>query len=220
MTQTSRFFLLGLLSLTACGAPGTGPAGTDSSTDVSLPRLQGHVENWPGGAATLQLRDGTAVLAQGSIDVGGGLALTLPAASTMDASLRVVGTPSAVAGCASSVRVTDPAARWRTFEGFAVYQNGTIVGGIGRAYGLTNLTEAEPGDYQVRWTYADRPLDVTGVLTCTSFKETYDLHLRAGWNASVLGHDTSYSSSGGFYELTWKSGSDATARWGFVPRGQ
>lgn len=215
MTQTPRVFLVGLLlALTACGG------NTSVAEDPTLLRLQGQVTNWPGGAANVQLRNGATVLAQGSIGSGGDLALTLPGAATIDPALSVIRKPNTTNGCTSTLQISDPAARWRTFEGFTVSQNGAIVGGVGRAYGLTTLNSAKPGDYQVWWTYVDRPLDVAGTYVCPSYKETYDLHLRAGWNVNVLRHDTAYTSGGGYYEVTRHSGSDGAARWGFIPRGQ
>lgn len=214
-----RYVLLAFaLLLSACGAtPGssttTTPTTPPPSTNSPLTRLSGQIVNWPGGSATLAMIRPRQTFARTTVSADGRFTLDLPDAQTIAPDL-VPFSPPADMTCSNAVFISDPALRVSIWPGFSVDRDGTHLGAAGRGYGLTRFDEAKPGDYLVRWYFASLDARITGTLKCASFKATYDLPLKAGWNVVRQEYTTNYV-QGQYYEERWSLGGDENGLWGF-----
>ena len=167
---------LALALLAACGVSG-------ESTDRQ--RLAGTVDNWPGGSGIVEARSyddmgQPLVFASGTITPQGTFSLTLP-----DKPSGLV--PFDGASCDDmSISTTD--AQGNVFFSLEVLRDEQKIGTVVQADALHSYDGSSPSILVFRM-YVDRDVRVTG--TCDEGgilggTFTYNLDLKAGWNAVML----------------------------------
>ena len=170
-----RFIPLLLLLLSAC-------------SPKALSQVRAQVRNWPGSAGRVAfLAADRTTLSGSTIDAVGRFTLPLPSAAVLAPLLTDHLPADAPSTCRSTVRASDPAARFYLLDHISAFPAGDQ-----GSLSLVSLTRSDaPGNPQRvdqrLFIYATLPTLVQGELRCHNGRVTtsYALNLKAGWNHTV-----------------------------------
>ena len=244
MKNVFLFLPLTALLLAACGGTATpdpvvpapvpmpAPAPAPMPAPAGLSTINGSVQNYPGGAATIKLlASGDYTLAEspsnpalGSapVSAAGAFSLALPPLAVVAPYLSVTGTgPAPSSNCSSSISISDPTSKGYQFSdlhvGNVVYYNGSFTS----TSSSVTLNDAS-------WVYLDRPTTISGSYRCTDtstpgetnvFTQNYSTALKQGWN--ILDQSSTFSGSADgktFTSVTtYTTGSDRATLWTALP---
>ena len=243
MKNAYLFLPLTVVLLAACGgvatpdpvvpAPVPMPAPAPVPAPAGLSTINGSVQNYPGGAATIKLlANGDYTLAESStnpalgsapLSAAGAFSLALPPLAVVTPYLSETGSgPAPSANCSSSISVSDPTSQGYRFAdlhvGNVVYYNGNVTSAS------TTVSFST-----VSWVYLTKPTTLSGSYSCTDaatmpgattvFTQNYSAVLKQGWNILDLNGTLSASTDGKTYTsvTSTTTGSDRATLWTALP---
>ncbi|GEM45221.1 Ig-like domain-containing protein [Deinococcus cellulosilyticus] len=168
--------------------------GVQVTSTVKIEALKGfydqQIQEWPADAGLTgkvlgevsSRKDPPSPLSSGAVNAQGKFSLDLPAPASSQ--LAALGTPTFPAECTSDVKVTDPEVLVATLN------TSVLLEGASQPIAIWASTVKQPnlgGTGYIPF-YADQDVTFTGTVNCqppTFYpyeKETYDVHLKKGWN--------------------------------------
>ena len=162
----------------------------------ALSQVRAQVRDWPGSAGRVAfLAADRTTLSGSTIDAVGRFTVPLPSAAVLAPLLTDHLQADAPSPCRSTVRASDPAARFYLLDHISAFPAGDQA-----PLSLVSLTRSDvagdPQRFDQRlFIYATLPTLIQGDLRCQNGKVTtsYALNLKAGWNHTVK-HQSFYAS--------------------------
>lgn len=208
------------LILLSCGGA---PQAPDSRTNA----MNGTVQNWTKGAATVELSSltGKPALTSTGLNASGRFNLTLPSPSALSGELQITG--SSVInedGCTGGFASSDPQALGLTKTSLNVTRNGSTIATIQPA--VTHVTEKTSTRVTAEikgnaWIYVDRPTQLSGSVRCSDTSQgapitlnfSVNTSLRTGWNVLNVGGTVVATPSSGDITINYSNGQDGPTTW-------
>ena len=155
-----------------------------SGCSFQLKQIRAQVRGWPGGEGQVAATTGQKRLSESRIDSVGRFTLPLPTPQALEGVLGDL-PPNIAATCKSSMRASNPAARYYVLQSISAFPAGG-----GPALSLISQTRSSAQGQTQRsdqrlLIYASAPSRVQGALNCPSSQTTYSLNLKSGWNHAV-----------------------------------
>ncbi|BDP42503.1 hypothetical protein DAETH_24720 [Deinococcus aetherius] len=204
---------------------------TNTVTPTATPTaINGTVGGWTGGAGTVSLQEGSKLLSSAALNSNGTFQLALPAASAVTPYLTSISSVTfEETGCKGSLTVSDQSARAYAVASLTATAGGNSQTILPVSYAQSSTPTQVSATAEARfWVYADRDVNLSGSLNCTSTqpgvtfdgKLTANARLHTGWNilkasAALTSNPQGTSSS---LTLTLENTPDSASFW--ISEGQ